>query len=191
MKNMLWLLVYLFLCTEIAIVALLVLPLPKRVRRLVLRLLATGSQFLHLAKFINYISLSLFFGMIESLTDAYRVQLKLSEQTAANGLLSNAVSFEVHTLKQRQFRSQRNFYLASFSLTLLFVISKLFELTSRINVLESQLETKFTSGTSSEQPSDLGPTSSNQDQHSKKTPDKAKSKELKSFKPTTESKKIV
>ncbi|GJD08556.1 hypothetical protein Gasu2_28510 [Galdieria sulphuraria] len=189
---MLWLLVYLFLCTEVVIVALLVLPLPKRVRRLVLRVLATGSQFLHLRKFINYISLSLFFGIVESLTDAYRVQLKLSEQTTSNGMFSNAVSFEVRTLKQRQFRSQRNFYLASFSLTLLFVIGKLFELTSRINVLESQLEAKLTSGRSSEPQVDDGPTTgNNKDKQSKNVVDKATSKELKSLKPASESKKIV
>ncbi|KAK4526679.1 hypothetical protein GAYE_SCF26G4595 [Galdieria yellowstonensis] len=179
---MLWFSVYLFLCVEIVIVALLVLPLPKKVRRLVLRALATAAHFTNLKKFIHYISLSLFFALVESLTDAYRVQLKLTDQTGAlGGVLPNTVSFELHSLKQRQFRSQRNFYLAGFSLTLLFVIGKLFELTSRVAVLESQLEPKSTGSSIGED--DVAASGSNHDKYAKKAVDKTTNR--------SESKKVV
>eukprot|EP00871_Galdieria_phlegrea_P002080 jgi/Galph1/2873/GphlegSOOS_G1510.1 len=181
MKNMLWLLVYAFLCVELVVVCLFVLPLPRKVKLFTLRVLSTSSHLLRLGKLVNYIKISLLFAVVESSTDAYRVQQRLTDQFSSNAL-PGTVSLDNYTLKQRQFRSQRNFYLAGFCFTLVFVIQTLFELTSKVIMLESRLDKDVKSSST---------TSADNTSHDEEPAGSRNYKKLSSQNVKGESKKIV
>jgi hypothetical protein len=142
MASVVWSGLFLFLVFELAIVAILVLPWPSRVRRYIaakVHLLKLGPRLRVVAQ---WILLALFAAIAESINTLTRFHIR-EEQPADSGenaMDAQAGYIEVSMEKQRMFRAERNLYLAGFALTLLVVIKRIVELMEFSHNLEMDRE---------------------------------------------------
>lgn len=120
--------VFFFLCFELGIVAILVLPLPRKLRNLIARKIADfrlGDRIRFAAQWIMF---GLIAALVESITTLQRLEGREHQPASSGHSPYDPSILEVSIDKQRKFRAERNLYLAGFSLTLLFVIARVTEL---------------------------------------------------------------
>lgn len=140
MASVVWVAVFILLMVELFVTALLVLPLPRILRRFIAKKIFTYD----LAKRVRFVSNFIIFGLILAVSDAISTlrHLEQKEESTTEGGGPDArvgyigVSFD----KQRKFRAERNMYLAGFALTLMFVIARLVELMQEIVNQEEEKE---------------------------------------------------
>lgn len=133
MASIIWTTVWWFLVVELAIVLILVIPVPRKVRNALARpisRLRLGDRF---SKFGLFITLGLVFALVESMSSIQALQERqtLEHDLDHAGIGGGGTEHDriFHDLdKQRKFRAERNMYLAGFSLTLQFVIVRLCQL---------------------------------------------------------------
>jgi len=131
--SILWQGIFVVLCSELFLVALLCIPMPIFIRRPILRLLGSGALD-SLATALKWV-----FGIILCLfLDAVRRSMAL----AANH--ESSMSDNLAVLKDNEakmFRAQRNIYLAGSTLVLLVILNKLYHLSREVVQLTANLET--------------------------------------------------
>lgn len=120
--------VFIFLCIELVITLILVLPLPRIVRRLIAR----GILKLNLGPRVRFVSQFILFGLafafVDSIQTLNRLTARESEPSIAASLDPRQAGMDRSMERQRKFRAERNIYLSAFALTLLFVIARIVEL---------------------------------------------------------------
>lgn len=133
--------VFFLLVLELVVTLLLVLPLPRTVRKFMARKIFTY----HLAERLRFISRFLLLGLILAVSDAIN-GIRYLEKREAGGESIPGTGYQdsqsnyVHSSldKQRKFRAERNLYLSGFALTLGFVIVRLVELTQEVVNFEEE-----------------------------------------------------
>lgn len=130
MPSIAWTSVFLLLVVELFLTFLLVLPLPKSIRRFFAKKIFTYSLGNRIRVTANFI----FFGLLLAVADAISGLRHITEkeekaQDVSPGYPEGQGAYiSLNIDKQRKFRAERNMYLAGFALTLGFVITRLIEL---------------------------------------------------------------
>lgn len=140
MATIVWMSIFLLLILELFVTLLLVLPLPRTVRKFLARKIFTY----HLAERLRFIARFLLLGLILAVSDAIngirylekREQLGETNSSTYQGSQSDYVQSSLG--KQRKFRAERNLYLSGFALTLGFVIIRLVELMQEVVNFEDE-----------------------------------------------------
>ena len=143
MRTLLWTAVWWLLVGELAITSVLVVPVPRQIRNFIARTfvnrLGLGQRLSSLGIFI-FIALS--GALSESISTVLQIQGKIREQKSnmMTNVSRNDNIYENSLSKQQLFRSERNVYLAGFSLTLLLVIIRICKLMQESVELEDELK---------------------------------------------------
>lgn len=140
MASVIWMGTFVLLMAELVITGILVLPLPRVVRRFIAKKIAQldlGTRFRTLSMFLI---LGLCVAVADAVSTLRHLELKTEDESkqAFNDPRAGyiAVSFD----KQRKFRAERNMYLAGFALTLCFVIARIIELMQAAVQAEEECE---------------------------------------------------
>lgn len=140
MATIVWMSVFLLLILELFVTLLLVLPLPRTVRKFLARKIFTY----HLADRLRFISRFLLLGLILAVSDAINgIRYLEKRETGADpnpgGYQDSQSNYVQSSIgKQRKFRAERNLYLSGFALTLGFVIVRLVELMQEVVNFEDE-----------------------------------------------------
>lgn len=139
MATLIWTSVFILLVIELFITLLLVLPLPRIIRRF----LATKIFTYGLAERVRFGARFVFIGMLFAFFDAIttmRYLIVKEEVDTGNATTEGTPVSYINTSlnKQLKFRAERNMYLAGFALTLMFVITRLIELMQELVKLEEE-----------------------------------------------------
>ena len=151
MATLIWTGIFAFLVGELILTLILVLPVPRRIRNYIAKkifILQLGER---LAKPILFIGIALGLALVESYLSHQRLLERLKEDhamevMAAAGGGANSIGLGVGAASitavdlQRKYKSERNMYLAGFSLTLLFVIGRLTQLMEENVELEDECD---------------------------------------------------
>ena len=135
-------------CLEWLVVCGLVVPLPRSLRRVLATLCGNNwpSMGDTLRKPLTYLGVALSLALVESIVTRQRLvaRRQLWEGGEASSLSSGDPYHHHHHVhshdKERQFRAERNMYLAGFTLTLLFVIGRITTLMQESVELEEEVE---------------------------------------------------
>jgi B-cell receptor-associated protein 31 len=154
MASLIWTAVWYFLMFELIVTLILVIPVPRKIRNMLARQVNKLDLGQRLAKVGIFVTIALAAALVESVSSIQTISER--ERTEAHhGFSAGSVEHDriLHDLdKQRKFRSERNMYLAGFSLTLLFVIVRIANLMQESVEWEEQVEV-LTKAVASEQPS--------------------------------------
>jgi heme/copper-type cytochrome/quinol oxidase subunit 1 len=142
MPSLIWTTVFLFLLLELAVTLILVLPVPRRVRNVLARNVVTKFNLgERLGKPILFVAIALSFALLESYVAHQRILARLEHEHGggAADMYSQQHERVYHAQdKERKYKSERNMYLAGFSLTLLFVIGRILKLMQESVELEEE-----------------------------------------------------
>lgn len=145
MASLIWTSVWFFLMFELMVTLILVIPVPRKIRNAITRQINRLDLGNRLGKVIIFIGIALSLALLESISSVQYISTKELEHTTPEH------DRIVHDLmKQRKFRSERNLYLAGFSLTLLFVIVRILQLMQESVEWEAQVDA-LTKAVASEQ----------------------------------------
>ena len=144
MASITWTSVFGLLLLELVITAILVVPVPRKIRNFVARKCIfrfhLGDNF---SKVLWFVAFALVFALAESYKSVALLMDKLQtleDQDMLAGAAGHGHGHGHHHDKQRLYKAERNMYLAGFALTLLFVIGRLLQLMQESVELEDQLE---------------------------------------------------
>lgn len=142
MASVIWMAVFLLLMVELFITLILVLPLPRVIRRFIAKKIFTYDLARRFRFASNFIILALILAVSDAISTLRHLEHKeesASENTT--GAYSERVGYIGVSLdKQRKFRAERNMYLAGFALTLVFVIARIVELMQQVSNTEEERE---------------------------------------------------
>ena len=132
MASLVWTAVYLLLLVELAIVFILVIPMPRRWHHsLVARPIRHFRLGERLAKPVLFLGIALAVALAESFLHHQRIVQRLAmDQQQMNGNNIEPHREHLHHVhdKERKYKAERNMYLAGFALTLIFVIGRITQL---------------------------------------------------------------
>jgi hypothetical protein len=143
MASLVWGTVFIFLLLELAFTLILVIPLPRKWRNWLCHKCSKLDLKAHLQKPLLFIGIALTLALLDCFS---RLQMILDmEKESHNHAGGNHHGGEevrvLHQLdKEREYKTERNIYLAGFSLTLLFVIGRITNLMQEHAELEDDLE---------------------------------------------------
>lgn len=130
---------------ELMVTLILVIPVPRKIRNAITRQINRLDLGNRLGKVVIFIGIALSLALLESISSVQYISTKEQEH------ITPEHDRIVHDLmKQRKFRSERNLYLAGFSLTLLFVIVRILQLMQESVEWEEQIDA-LTKAVASEQ----------------------------------------
>lgn len=159
--SVVWLAVFATLCVELVFTAVLVAPLPIVIRNGIARFIYHHKIGDKLSFFLRFATLALMFAVWDSVQDLQRLEKKYAPSDSnASGpvdpISGGNASFQQTSFdRQRKFRAERNLYLSGMTLTLLFVIRRLVEMSNESAIsLEAitALETRLNQGGSAVTP---------------------------------------
>jgi Bap31/Bap29 transmembrane region len=152
MASFIWTSVWFLLLVELGVTLILVIPVPRKIRNFIARRVNRLDLGRRLGNLGIFLGVALTMAFIESVTSIHHLIIKEKEESGNQHHRHDALLLEHHDLfKQRKFRSERNMYLAGFSLTLLFVIVRLCQLMHESIELEGQVEVLTKSNATAEQ----------------------------------------
>jgi hypothetical protein len=143
MASLIWTSVFGFLVLELILTAILVVPVPRKIRNFLAKEINKFRIGERLAKPILFIALALTFALVESYFTRQRILARESDEMEAgmNLLMSREQEKMFHSGdRERKYKSERNMYLAGFSLTLLFVIGRITQLMQESVELEEECD---------------------------------------------------
>ena len=141
MASLIWTTVFGFLVLELILTAILVVPVPRKIRNFLAREINKFQIGARLAKPILFIALALAFALVESYFTRQRILARESDELEAgmSVLMTREHEKMFHSGdRERKYKSERNMYLAGFSLTLLFVIGRITQLMQESVELEEE-----------------------------------------------------
>jgi signal transduction histidine kinase len=140
MASLVWTSVYLLLLVELAIVTILVIPIPRRLRNILAKFIQQFNLGARLAKPVLFIGVALAFALVESYYHHQRIVDRLDLEKREHGGMSreHEHTWHVHD-KERKYKAERNMYLAGFALTLIFVIGRITQLMQESVELEEKI----------------------------------------------------
>lgn len=125
MPSLIWTTVYWFLLAELALTAVLVVPVPRRVRNSIAKSIFKFNLGERLSKPVLFIGLALAFGLLESYLRHSHVLERMAEGELHHEGGDHHFHSPHHHDKEKKYKAERNMYLSGFSLTLIFVIGRL------------------------------------------------------------------
>jgi len=136
---------------ELALTVVLVIPVPRKIRNAMSRLVMKLNLSDKLGKFAIFVALALGAALIESMSSVQYIQerQRLEHLQQGSSLEHERIFHDLD--QQRKFRSERNMYLSGFSLTLLLVIVRICQLMQESVEYEEEVE-RLTKVVVSEQP---------------------------------------
>jgi hypothetical protein len=144
MASLIWTTVFGFLVLELILTAILVVPVPRKIRNFLAKEINKFQIGERLAKPILFIAIALTFALVESYFTRQRILARESEEIAAGMMLSMTAREHDKMFhsgdRERKYKSERNMYLAGFSLTLLFVIGRITQLMQESIELEEECD---------------------------------------------------
>lgn len=140
MPSLIWTTVFSFLLLELAVTLILVLPVPRRVRNFLARNVVSRFNLgERLGKPILFVAIALSFALLESYVAHQRILARLEHEHGGDDMYSQQHGRVYHAQdKERKYKSERNMYLAGFSLTLVFVIGRILKLMQESVELEEE-----------------------------------------------------
>jgi hypothetical protein len=140
MASLIWTTVFGFLVFELILTAILVVPVPRKIRNFLAKEINKFQIGERLAKPILFIALALTFALVESYFTRQRILGRESDEITA-GMMTREHDKMFHSGdRERKYKSERNMYLAGFSLTLLFVIGRITQLMQESVELEEECD---------------------------------------------------
>lgn len=139
MASFLWTSVFIFLCLELVLTLILVIPVPRKIRNWVCR----QTTKMHLQQKLQPILWGIGFALSLALMDSWSLLQFLFQDQPSGGPHHNHHPHDPpgnHHLKEKEYKTERNMYLAGFALTLLFVIGRITDLMQEHVELEDHLE---------------------------------------------------
>lgn len=143
MATVVWVSVFLLLVVEILITLLLVLPLPRTVRRFLARKIFTYDLSRRVRTVSNYILVGLIIAFADAINGLRHLEKKgesTTESVKNTYQDSQSNYFTSSVDKQRKFRIERNMYMSAFALTLGFVITRLVELIQELENCDEEID---------------------------------------------------
>ena len=145
MASFLWTSVFILLCLELALTLVLVIPVPRKIRNWVCR----QTTKIHLQQKLQPILWGIGVALSLALMDSWSLlQFLFQDKNDPTILLSHhdpphkpPTGHLSHHQKEKEYKAERNMYLAGFALTLLFVIGRITNLMQEHVELEYHLET--------------------------------------------------
>eukprot|EP00179_Madagascaria_erythrocladioides_P031275 CAMPEP_0198341912 /NCGR_PEP_ID=MMETSP1450-20131203/50230_1 /TAXON_ID=753684 ORGANISM="Madagascaria erythrocladiodes, Strain CCMP3234" /NCGR_SAMPLE_ID=MMETSP1450 /ASSEMBLY_ACC=CAM_ASM_001115 /LENGTH=170 /DNA_ID=CAMNT_0044046973 /DNA_START=71 /DNA_END=583 /DNA_ORIENTATION=- len=143
MKSIIWGLVFVILCIELGVLAILCAPLPWGVRKTIARFLHNNGIAKKFKVSMYYLMVAISLAVVDAVMRirALEGREETGDPDAAQGL---GGTLNAQYLKGQRYRAQRNLYLAGFVLTLLFAIKRIIELV--VNEIALRDEIKRISG---------------------------------------------
>jgi hypothetical protein len=141
MASFLWTSVFIFLCLEIALTLILVIPVPRTFRNWICRETTKLDlkQKLKPALWGIGIALSVaLFDCLSLLQFIFSMEEEMHERTVIYGAADAIQRRQMD--REKEYKTERNIYLAGFALTLLFVIGRITDLMQEHVELEDELE---------------------------------------------------
>ena len=143
MASLIWTTVFGFLVFELILTAILVVPVPRKIRNFLAKEINKFQIGERLAKPILFIAIALAFALVESYFTRQRILARESDEIEASGMSGMLMAREHDKMfhsgdRGRKYKSERNMYLAGFSLTLLFVIGRITRLMQESVELEEE-----------------------------------------------------
>lgn len=139
MRSLLWSGIFCLLVVELVLTLLLAIPVPRKIRNKI----AMAVSKLELRKKLQTPITGLVIVLVLAIADTATFLANLydqKEQAREQHLDGNGNFVDRHIAKEREYKAGRNLYLASFALTLLFVIGRIAELMQEHAELEGKLE---------------------------------------------------
>lgn len=145
MASLLWQSVFVFLCLELALTLILVIPVPRKIRNWVCRQATNLDLKERLKPALWGVGLALGIAILDCfslLTMIFSMEQEAHERShQLFGGPPHRHNDIMHTIdKEKEYKTERNMYLAGFALTLLFVIGRITDLMQEHVDLEDDLE---------------------------------------------------
>ena len=141
MASFLWTSVFIFLCLELALTLILVIPVPRKIRNWVCR----QTTKIHLKQKLQPILWGIGCALSVALMDCWSLlQYIFQDHHPIDTIHPHSTippGHLTHHQKEKEYKTERNIYLAGFALTLLFVIGRIADLMQEHVELEDDLET--------------------------------------------------
>ena len=154
MASLIWTSIFLLLCVEIVLTAILVIPVPRKIRNYIAKEIFQFSIGDKLSKPILFVGVALTMALIESYFAHERIVQRIQEGINEGGggggghggpyghgygdHMHSHVGGHFHD-RERKYKTERNMYLTGFALTLLFVIGRITQLMQESVELESEI----------------------------------------------------
>ena len=140
MPSLIWSSAYLFLLCELVVTAILVVPVPTKIRNAIARKVFQLDLGDCLKKPILFIGIALAFGFVDSYSKhQYVIDLMNADNSAEMEHGHHLPHMHHHHEKEKKYKAERNMYLTGFALTLLFVIGRITQLMQEHVELENEL----------------------------------------------------
>lgn len=140
MPSLIWSAAYLFLLCELVVVAILVVPVPIKIRNAICRQVFQLDLGDRLKKPILFIGIALAFGFVDSYSKHQYVMDMINDDHRTEIEHGHHVPhMHMHHEKEKKYKAERNMYLTGFALTLLFVIGRITQLMQEHVELENEL----------------------------------------------------
>lgn len=139
MPSLVWSSAYLFLLIELVITAILVVPVPIKIRNAITRKVFQLNLGDSLRKPILFIGIALAFGFVDSYSKHQYLLEMMHEDRNAELDHGHHLPHVMHHEKEKKYKAERNMYLTGFALTLLFVIGRICQLMQEHVELENEL----------------------------------------------------
>merc|ERR1712232_521057 len=145
MASIIWLSVYALLIMELVITFILVVPVPRGIRNMIVKLIMKINLYEIFHKPLWFLAIGLVMVFSDSYFQLQRI-VERSEQEHDANLEHHSYGGGYHEHiyhdldKQRSYKAQRNMYLSGFAITLLFVIGRITELMKESIELEEQIQ---------------------------------------------------
>ncbi|KAL3940171.1 MAG: hypothetical protein SGBAC_005242 [Bacillariaceae sp.] len=139
MPSIIWSSAYLFLLVELVITAILVVPVPIKIRNAITRKVFQLNLGERLGKPILFIAIALAFGFVDSYSKRQYVVEMIHEEHHAELDHGHHMPHVMHHEKEKKYKAERNMYLTGFALTLVFVIGRICKLMQEHVELENEL----------------------------------------------------
>lgn len=140
LMSLLWTSVSALLVIQLLVLLALCAPLPWGVRKNISRWIAGLNAKDNLRTFLRYVTLSLFLALAESVNSLRNVHIRREFNASSDSAADRALHMAaLQDFKWQKARSERNLYLALFSITAMIVIARLVRLAS----IEILLRTKI------------------------------------------------
>jgi hypothetical protein len=161
MASLVWTSVFAFLILELILTFILVIPVPRKIRNFLAGKIFKFHLGKRLARPLLFIGIALAFALLESYFTHRRILGRIEEEAMSmpGGMImtrEHERAFHGHD-RERKYKSERNMYLAGFSLTLLFVIGRITRLMEEGVELEAEIERVRLGGGSSSGGGSSGP----------------------------------
>mmetsp|Transcript_30131 Transcript_30131/g.72330 ORF Transcript_30131/g.72330 Transcript_30131/m.72330 type:complete len:162 (-) Transcript_30131:69-554(-) len=139
MPSLIWSTAYAFLLVELVITAILVVPVPIKIRNAITRKVFQFDLGERIRKPILFIAIALAMGFVDSYSKHQYVMEKIDEERNAELDHGHHLPHVLHHEKEKKYKAERNMYLTGFALTLLFVIGRICQLMQEHVELENEL----------------------------------------------------